>query len=166
MTSRYETPDIVVRTGVTDDLFAIEGLWHALYEHQKAHGMFLEVSPNSFSDWTDSMKVSLGRFTVLVVAECRGQMIGFVAGRVKSLPPYFGGFIVGFIGEVFVSETHRKNGLAREMLDLATEWFSKQRVHRIELQVLLDNHAARQVYRELGWKEELIQMVWELPINK
>jgi RimJ/RimL family protein N-acetyltransferase len=155
-----------VRMGAAADLFAIERLWHALYEHQKRHGMFLEVSPDSFKDWAESMKVTLGRFTCLVVAEWHGETIGFVAGRLKTLPPYFGGFTVGFISEVFVSETHRKQGLAREMLDLVTQWFSTQRVHRIELQVLVDNSGARQVYRELGWKEELIQMVWELPVKK
>lgn len=159
-------PDRSVRTGVAADLLAIERLWDALYKHQKQHGMFLEVSPDSFKDWTHSMKVTLGRFTCLIVAECRGEMIGFVAGRIRALPPYLGGFTVGFIGEVFVSETHRKKGLAGEMLDLATEWFSTQRVHRIELQVLVHNNGARQAYRELGWKEELVQMVWELPIKK
>lgn len=160
------TRDWVVRTGVSADLFAIEQLWHTLYKHQKKHGMFLAVSPDSFKDWAESMKVTLGRFTCLIVAEWHDHKIGFVAGRVKALPPYFGGFTVGFIGEVFVSEAHRKKGLAREMLNLATEWFSTQRVHRIELQVLVDNSGARQAYRELGWKEELVQMVWELPMKK
>ena len=157
--------DWVARTGAVADLFAIEPLWQALYKHQKEHGMFLEVSPDSFKDWADSMKAALGRFTCLFVTEHHGELIGFVAGRVRALPRYFGGFQVGFVSEVFVAEAHRKMGLAREMLELATEWFANQGAHRIELMVLT-NTGARQAYRELGWKEELIHMVWELPAKK
>ena len=124
--------------------------------------MLLEVSPDSFSDWAASMKITLGRFSCLFVAEFDGDPIGFLAGTVKILPPYFGGFPVGFISEVYVSAKHRSRNVGRSLMSLASQWFIAQRVHRIELQVLLDNSGARKFYRDLGWKEELVQMILEL----
>ncbi len=155
-------PDFTVRFAQAADLQAIEPLWYALYKHQKEHGMFLEVSPGSYKEWAASMKVALGRFTCLFVAEMRNEVIGFLAGKVGTLPPYFGGFPFGFISEVFVSEAHRSKSIGRGLLDSAAQWFAAQQVKRIELQVLLNN-PARKFYRDLGWKEELIQMVWETP---
>ena len=155
------TPGFVVRPAKAAEFSLVEPLWAALYKHQKQHGMLLELSPDSFKDWATSMKIALGRFSCLFVAELHGELIGFLAGSVKTLPPYFGGSPVGFISEVYVSEEHRTKNVGRSLMSLAAEWFAAQRVHRIELQVLLGNSGARRFYRDLGWKEELVQMIWK-----
>jgi len=151
----------VIRPATREDFAAVEPLWVGLYQHQKDHGMLLAVSPSSFKDWAAAMTAVLGRFTCLFVAEREGRPIGFLAGRIRSLPPYFGGFPVGFISEVFVDETYRGKGIGRLLVAAAIEWFHAQKVWRIELQVLVGNTGARKVYRDLGWKEELVQMVWD-----
>jgi hypothetical protein len=43
----------------------------------------------------------------------------------------------------------------------ATRWFQKLGLRRIELQVIMNNTPARELYHQLGWSEELVQMVWE-----
>jgi ribosomal protein S18 acetylase RimI-like enzyme len=156
------TPGLIVRPAKAAELSIVEPLWVALYKHQKDHGMLLEVSPGSFEDWAASMKITLGRFSCLLVADFHGELIGFLAGSVKTLPPCFGGFPVGFISEVYVSEEHRGKNIGHSLMSLAAQWFAAQSVHRIELQVLLDNSGARKFYRDLGWKEELVQMIWEM----
>jgi ribosomal protein S18 acetylase RimI-like enzyme len=160
-------PDLeaLVRPARLNDLPSIEPLWYALYKHQKEHGMFLEVSPNSFKEWAASMKAALGRFSCLFVVELHAQIIGFLGGRIGTLPPYFGGFPFGFISEVFVSEKHRSRAIGRELMAKAVEWFCERGVNRIELQVLLNNTGARRFYNGLGWSEELIQMVWNMPVK-
>ena len=156
------TPEVVVRSYGREDLVAVESLWIALYQHQKDHGMLLEVSPSSFKDWAASMTMALGRFSCLFAAEEKLRPIGFLAGRIRSLPPYFGGFPVGFISEVFVDAAYRGQGVGRRLMAAAIEWFQAQKVRRIELQVVINNVGARKVYREMGWKDELVQMVWEV----
>jgi GNAT superfamily N-acetyltransferase len=159
--SKQPAPDVIIRACNREDFPSVEALWIALYRHQKDHGMLLDVSPSSFKDWAAAMTAVLGRFTCLFVAEQAGRPIGFLAGRIRSLPPYFGGFPVGFISEVFVDEAYRGKGIGRLLVAAAIEWFQTQKVWRIELQVLVGNTGARKVYRDLGWKEELVQMVWE-----
>ncbi len=163
MTKRATTASSwIVRPARADEVEAVERLWQALYRHQRAHGMLLEVPPDSFKHWAASLRVALGRFTCLFVAESGGELIGFLAGWVRTLPPYFGGFPVGFISDVYVDEQRRAAGIGRALLDRALEFFAAQRISRIELQVLVLNENARRFYRNLGWKEELVQMVWQV----
>jgi hypothetical protein len=40
-------------------------------------------------------------------------------------------------------------------------WFKQSGITRVELQVVMNNEPARRLYREMGWVEELVQMVWQ-----
>lgn len=149
----------LVRLGTSADFPPLEPLWIALYEDQKTKGMLVELPEGAFEKWTASLDPILDRFACLFVAEIDNEPVGFLAGRVRSLPPYFGGSQVGFISDVFVSEFHRGQGLGRKLVQLATDWFRNLGLSRIELQVIVNNNSAREVYRKLGWSEELVQMV-------
>jgi GNAT superfamily N-acetyltransferase len=104
---------------------------------------------------------ALGRFSVVALAERDGVAVGFVAGRVRALPVWFGGGAAGFISDVYVSDSERGSGIGRRVLAFALDWFARQGLSRVELQVLAGNQDAVRFYRELGWHEELVQMVWD-----
>ncbi len=152
----------VVRPARSDEIDALEPLWQAFYRHQKVHGMLLDLPRDSFARWAASLRASLGRFTCLFVAEAEGALVGFLAGWVRTLPPYLGGYPVGFISDVYVSEEYRGVGVGRTLLEHAIEFFAAQKINRVELHVLALNENARSFYRNLGWKEELVQMVWQV----
>src|SRR5207302_9371064 len=97
----------------------------------------------------------------VIVGEVNGEIVAFVAGRIRTLPPYFGAAPVGHISEVFVTEQHRSGGLGRRVLAAALEWFTQQQITRVELQVVAGNPDGIRFYRQLGWHEELLQMVWD-----
>jgi len=153
---------IVVRTGSATDLSRVEPLWVALYENQRQQRMLIEVPPDGFKSWHSSMSVAFGRFTSLFIAECQGDLIGFLAGRIRSMPPYFGGHPVGFLSEIFILEEHRKKGIARQLMLAGLEWCKAQQVRRVEAQVLIDNHPSRRMCADLGAVEELVQVVWRV----
>ncbi len=67
----------------------------------------------------------------------------------------------GRISEVFVSESLRGGGIGRRLLAFALEWFHSQQITRVELQVVAGNPDGIRFYRQLGWHEELLQMVWD-----
>jgi GNAT superfamily N-acetyltransferase len=96
-----------------------------------------------------------------VVAEREGELVGFAAGRVRTLPPYFGSEVIGAVSDVFVDEAHRTTGIGRQLVTLVIEWFGARQIKRVELQVVAGNPAAIRFYRQLGWREELVQLVWE-----
>lgn len=153
--------DIVIRHAAPADLERIQPLWHALYKHQFEHGMLLRLPEGAYDAWLQSMLPFLGRFANIVIAELDGEVIGFVAGRIRTLPPYFGSATVGAISEVFVSESRRGGGIGRRILAAALEWFKEQEITRVELQVVAGNPEGIRFYRQLGWHQELVQMVWD-----
>lgn len=159
-----DSPDyssLLLRHAVLQDFERIRLLWRALYQHQFEHGMLLQVQETAYDAWLQSITPFLGRFASVVVAELNGEIVGFVAGRIRTLPPYFGSSTIGTISEVFVSDSHRSGGIGRRLLAFALEWFKAQQITRVELQVVAGNPDGIRFYKQLGWHEELLQMVWD-----
>jgi GNAT superfamily N-acetyltransferase len=152
--------DVSLRNADTDDMPRIEPLWRALYKHQADHGMLLRLPDNAYDVWLKSMEPFLGRFANISLAEVNGELVGFVAGRIRTMPPYFGSLTVGAISEVFVSDRFRGRQIGEILLNFALDWFHQQGVSRVELQVVAGNPDGMKFYRRLGWREELVQMVW------
>jgi len=157
---------ISVRLGTAADLPRVQPLWEALYVDQAQQGMVLAVPPGSFASWRQQLEPVLGRFGCLVVAESAGALRGFVAGRIRPIPPYFGGGTAGFVGEVYTAPEARGRGAARRMLAVAADFFAEGGARRMELQVVPGNEGARAAYRKLGWREELVQMTVPLGGNR
>ena len=151
-----------VRLAERDDLPRLEPLWVALYEHQRANGMFLELPPDAFVKWESGLRPLLGRFATVVLAEEGDAIVGFVACRIRALPPYFGGGTTGFVSDVFVADSQRGRGVGELMMRRAEEWFAAQQIRRLELQVIVNNSGAHRLYERLGWRDELVQMVKEI----
>jgi len=143
-----------------EDLARIQPHWHALYKHQFEHGMLLRLPEGAYEAWLKSIVPFLGRFASVALAEIDGEIVGFVAGRIRALPPYFGSATIGAISEVFIAEEHRGGGIGRQLLAFALNWFTEQQITRVELQVVAGNPDGIRFYRQLGWHEELLQMVW------
>lgn len=162
MNEAHTIPDhpVVIRPGSSDDLDKVKPLWHALYRHQRQHGMELSLPESAYADWVASIVPFLGRFATVMVAEVDAQIIGFSAGRVRTMPPYFGSVTFGLISEVFVSETRRRGGTGKRLVSALIDWFAAQQITRVELQVVAGNSAGIEFYARLGWREELRQMVW------
>jgi GNAT superfamily N-acetyltransferase len=157
----FPSSELILRRALAEDMDRIKPLWHALYKHQFEHGMLLRLPEDAFEAWLKSIVPFLGRFASVVVAELHGEIVGFVAGRLRTLPPYFGTATIGTISEVFVSESLRGGGIGRQLLAFALEWYKAQQITRVELQVVAGNPDGIRFYRRLGWHEELLQMVWD-----
>lgn len=156
-----DVSSVILRQATPLDMDSIKPLWEALYQHQSEHGMLLSLPEGAYDAWLKSMTPFLGRFANVVVAEQDGTIIGFVAGRIRTLPPYFGSATIGAISEVFISEAHRRGGIGRRLLAFALDWFHAQQISRVELQVVAGNPDGIRFYRQLGWHQELVQMVWD-----
>lgn len=153
--------DHVTRHVTEEDWPRLKPLWQRFYEHQRAHGMLLDLPPDAYEQWRASLQPLLGRFGFVFVAEGRGTLLGFLAGRIRSQPPYFGGQPTGFLSDLFVVEAQRNRSIAHELLSASASWFAERNIERVELQVVIDNSNAREFFRRQGWKEELVQMVWQ-----
>jgi GNAT superfamily N-acetyltransferase len=113
--------------------------------------------------WLDMFRRTLGRFSVLYVAEYQGEVVGFIVARVKRVPEYLGGVMVGELKDMWVEHNVRRLGIGEKLLRLAIEWCREQKVYSVEAQILLGNEPIIKLVEYLGMKKELYQlrMMWE-----
>jgi ribosomal protein S18 acetylase RimI-like enzyme len=149
---------VTIRPGARSDLPALEPQWTALYAQQRGEGMVSAIPTDGFRLWAASLEPVLGRLACLFVAEEAGSVVGFAAGRVRAHPSHFGGQLVGYLSEIFVTPAMR-GGTGTALLERCMSWFADQGLSRVELQVAVRNEAAQGFYRRHGFVTEFVQMV-------
>jgi GNAT superfamily N-acetyltransferase len=154
-------PGITIRAIANEDLELLKPLWLALYEHAQTRGMLTDIPPDGFEGWARSFAGLLDRIAVVVVAEADGDVVGFFAGRIRVHPKYFGGRQVAYFSDLYVSDSHRRRGIARDLVTAGVSWFRERGINRFELPVVAGDAVARAFHKSNGWKEDFVQMVYE-----
>jgi GNAT superfamily N-acetyltransferase len=113
--------------------------------------------------WLDMFRRTLGRFSVLYVAEYERKIVGFIVARIKRVPEYLGGVMVGELKDMWVEPEVRRFGIGEKLLRMAIEWCREQKVYSVEAQILLGNEPIIKLVEYLGMKKELYQLrlTWE-----
>ncbi len=101
--------------------------------------------------WTDeawrASFVSGARARVVFVAECGGEICGYIALSAV------GG--VAEVENVAVAKVTRRRGVARELMQLGIRWARQDAcAERMELEVRASNEPALRLYRSLGFEDE------------
>jgi len=122
--------------------------------------MVLHVPSDGFEKWVASLLPGLGRFTCLIVAELEGRLAGFIAGRLRPVPPWYGGGTAGWATDMLVNDSLRGRGIGTSLLDAMVVWFRAQGIERVEAQVITGNQSALGQYLKMGWTAETVQIVW------
>jgi ribosomal protein S18 acetylase RimI-like enzyme len=155
--SEEEPEDLTVREGTEEELDLIKGLWLDHYRSQKLN---ITLPPDAFEQWLVSMKPAYGRYTINFVATARGRVVGFLAGRVRTMPSYFGGGVCGYLTEICIERAYRRHGIARKLLLASFEWYKKRGIRRVESSVMIDNHASQKMAMSVGLKPEQYLLIW------
>jgi ribosomal protein S18 acetylase RimI-like enzyme len=90
---------------------------------------------------------------ILLVAESAGHIVGFIEGHRR--PPYVassGIAEVGYIAMLWVDPGCRLRGAARELVRSAEGAFLAQGLAHLELHYLVDNDAAEEAWKRLGYR--------------
>lgn len=113
--------------------------------------------------WLDSFRRTLGRFSNVFVAVSDGRVVGFMLCRLKRVPAYMGGVLVGELSDMWIDSTARRMGIGDKLSRLAIDWMHKQGAHSIEIQVLKDNEASWKLYERMGFQLEFRvgRLIWD-----
>jgi ribosomal protein S18 acetylase RimI-like enzyme len=113
--------------------------------------------------WLDSFQRTLGRFSNVFIAEVDGQVVGFMLCRLKRVPAYMGGVMVGELSDMWIDASARRMGIGDKLSRLAMDWMRQQGAHSIEIQVLKDNEASWKLYERMGFKLEFRvgRLLWD-----
>jgi len=156
-------PEITYRTAVEADFPLLAEMYTRLNAYFYKMGYRLPHPENVGQVWLDSFRRTLGRFSQVFVAEMEGDVVGFMLCRVKRVPAYMGGVLVGELSDMWIVERARRRGIGDRLSRLALDWLRAQGVHSVEIQVLRDNQASWKLYERMGFQLEFRvgRLLWD-----
>jgi len=163
MDPEIDQSPVIYREACEADFTAVAALYEKLDQLLRQYTYAFPKVDNVGELWLDMFRRTLGRFSVLYVAEFQEEVVGFIVARVKRVPEYLGGVMVGELKDMWVEQKIRRLGIGEKLLRMAIEWCRSQNVYSLEAQILLGNEPIIRMVEYLGMKKELYQfrMGWE-----
>jgi ribosomal protein S18 acetylase RimI-like enzyme len=148
---------IDVREANDDDLEPVADLWKMLAEYHEELADEFALSWDSRKRWSDYLREKYSEMsTKLIVADEEGELVGFMLCLLSPNVPIYRDRKLGVISDVYVREDLRRKGIAKKMFDMAAEWFAKNRVRSVQLNVAAANLEGRAAWRSLGFEPFMI----------
>ena len=152
----------MIRKATFDDIHAIAELYREQFrEMAKLIPDFIKEGDQSieFLEKTISDDVS-----DILVYENDGTVVGFILLQAKERPD-FDFMIPGkycYIMDIIVTESHRNKGFATALMNSAKDWAKEQDCNFVNLDVLVNNHGAINLYEKLGFIPKAQEMYCKL----
>jgi ribosomal protein S18 acetylase RimI-like enzyme len=158
-----DKPQVAYRLVTESDFPVLVEMFDKLNSYFYQVGYRLPQPENVGQVWLDSFRRTLGRFSNVFIAEVDGQVAGFMLCRLKRVPAYMGGVMVGELSDMWIDPEARRLGLGDELSRLAIEWMREQGAHSVEIQILRDNEASWKLYERMGFQLEFrtVRLLWE-----
>lgn len=151
------------RTVREDDFPILIEMYSQLNTYFYRMGYRLPHPENVGEVWLDSFQRTLGRFSNVFIAELEDRVVGFMLCRLKRVPAYMGGVLVGELSDMWIDSSARRMGIGDKLSRLAMDWMRQQGAHSIEIQVLKDNEASWKLYERIGFQLEFRvgRLLWD-----
>ena len=102
------------------------------------------------------------RDACVLVAEADGEIVGYVYAALEPMSWKELRAASGFIHDILVVESARRSGAATELMHAATAWLREHGAPRVILWTAAPNDAAQRLFRDLGFRDTMIEMTMEL----
>ena len=135
------------------DLEALLDLWGDLAAFHARLDPAFTPSPGWRAAYRGYLSSMLNREDARVlVGRVQGTVAGYAVGRITILPPFFAERRRGFIQDVFTREGHRRQGVARRLVQEILEWLREEQIATVELTVASANTEAIRLWERLGFQ--------------
>jgi ribosomal protein S18 acetylase RimI-like enzyme len=162
------SPVVNYRLVNENDFPVIVGMYTRLNEYFYKMGYRLPHPENVGQIWLESFQRTLRRFSNVFIAEIEDNVVGFMLCRLKRVPAYMGGVLVGELSDMWIDASARRLGIGDKLSRLAIDWLREQGAHSVEIQVLKDNDASWKLYDRMGFKLEFRvgRLLWDEYIDQ
>jgi len=99
---------------------------------------------------------------VVLVAEKDGKVAGYLFAALEPMSWKELRGPAGFVHDVAVEESYRRNGIATMLMNAAMEWLRDHGAPRVVLGTAAPNKAAQSLFHRLGFRDTMIEMTKEL----
>lgn len=101
--------------------------------------------------------------SVFLVADRQGKgPVAFLVGTAEREIPIYTLREYGFIHDVWVDESYRNEGVARQLVMLAVERFRAMGLEQVRLDTAAPNEPARKLFESCGFRTSVVEMLLEL----
>jgi ribosomal protein S18 acetylase RimI-like enzyme len=156
--------EVTIRPATREDLPALGRLGALLLRvHYRFDAeRFLAPRANSEEGYAWFLGTQLEEPDVVVyVAERGGEVLGYVYAGLESPSWKELRGEAGFIHDVVVAETARRDGIASRLVDAAARWLEERGAPRILLWTAEKNEPAQRLFDRLGFRRTMIEMTRE-----
>lgn len=138
-----------IRSAEMKDIPQIVSLGRQLFElHVQYDNDYYELEDDFdklFADWTKNYINHHSQFIIVAETE-NNEVIGFIAGFIKSLYPWFHIKSVGHISFMAIDNKFRKIGIGRLLEKQAKLWFKSKSISYVELYVEESNNIGQKAW--------------------
>ncbi len=153
----------MIRKARLSDVKTLDSFQHGIGVHErpldsniKRSGKIRYYTLKEFRDMIGSKK------SLILIFEEDGEAIGCCAGKiVKQHADWSKHVYQGTIGLMYVKKGFRGKGAGKAMLSHLITWFKSNKIKDIRLQVYHNNHSAIGLYKKLGFKDHIHEMIFK-----
>lgn len=162
-TANREREGMQIREAHSDDIEGLVELWIELMDFHRDRDPFFSRSADAHDRFAEFVKAKMeAKEAVVLVAEQDGSLIGFSMAMVRDYPPVFEAGRHGFIQDVIVTQSARRQGIGRKLSDATLGWIRSQGVSRAELEVATTNPVSQAFWYEMGFRDSIKRLVLDL----
>jgi ribosomal protein S18 acetylase RimI-like enzyme len=154
----------IIRAAKSEDLPAIGQLAGALVrQHYEFDPLRFMLIPNVEAGYARFFGGQLSNSeTIILAAEHDGAIVGYAYARLEERDWNNLLDAHGALHDIFVSESMRRQGIARRLVEAVRERLQGKGAPRLVLHTASKNHSARQFFAALGFRETMIELTLEL----
>ncbi|MDH7445096.1 GNAT family N-acetyltransferase [Aquimarina sp. 2201CG14-23] len=147
---------MIIRAATIEDLPILLDFEQKIIEAERPMDPTLKTNEKiSYYDLGEYIKAD---HTEVVVAEVNQEIVGSGYGQIRDRKEYFTQEKLGYIGFMYVKETHRGQGVSQQIIQYLSDWFSTRNIEEIQLDVYDQNPRAIRAYEKAGFEKYLIRM--------
>ena len=155
---------VIVRVAEPRDLPAIAQLaGHLVRQHYGFDAQRFMLIPNVEAGYARFFGGELSNpSTIILAAELAGNVVGYAYARLEERDWNALLDAHGALHDIFVTESARRQGVARRLVEAVRERLREKGAPRVVLHTASKNHAARAFFAALGFRETMIELTSEL----
>ena len=155
---------VTVRAAEPRDLPAISELAGQLVrQHYGFDAQRFMLIPNAEAGYAHYFAGELSNpDTIILAAELEGAVVGYAYARMEARDWNALLDACGALHDIFVSERVRRQGVARSLVEAVRERLRAKGAPRLVLHTASKNHAGREFFTALGFRDTMIEMTCEL----
>jgi len=149
----------IVRKATLEDVPVLLEFEQGLIKAERPMDPTIKDGKISYYDVSEFIK---NEDSTLYVVELNHEIVASGYAKLKPDRHYLKHDKQGYLGFMFVPETHRGQGYNKLIMDALIKWCKERKVYEIRLDVYDVNHSAIRAYEKAGFKKHLITMRLDL----